>query len=154
MTTIRVEGVEKLLKKIDTLAKMRNVLNAISAAATDLQVRLQEYPPQSSRPNPLIRTNAKVRRGFFYYLKAGKIQVPYRRKMALHKRWGIALKNGGWRAIVGNSTSYARLVQDSAKQTNYHRQTGWITTDEIVKRYGNQTINSIRQAIIKEVNSG
>ena len=154
MTTLRVEGAKELLTRIDDICKWRNVLNAIGAAATDLQGRLQEYPQQASRPNPLIRTNAKVRRGFFYYLRAGKIQVPYRRKMALHKRWTVAYKNRGWRAVIGNSTPYARLVQDSAKQTNYHRQTGWITTDEVVKRYGNQAINSIRKAIIKEVNNG
>ena len=156
LTTIRIEGAKELIAKIDSIAKMNKVKAAIGLVATDLKGKIAQYPPRSSRPNPLIRLNPRVRRGFFYHLKKGDIEVPYRRGQSpgsqkLGQSWNVQQSLSGWQATVGTSVSYARLVQDSANQTSYHRGTGWITTNQVVRLYGQQAVNKIRQALVREV---
>jgi hypothetical protein len=101
----------------------------------------------------------RMRAGFFAKLKSGEIEVPYRRGASpgsekLGARWAISTQNQGWRAVIGNNASYAKLVQDSAKQTGYHRGTGWITTNQVVQLYGQDAIRTIRTALIQEVENG
>jgi hypothetical protein len=101
----------------------------------------------------------RMRAGFFYHLKHGDIEVPYRRGQSprsekLGQSWTTQTENQGFRAIIGTGVSYARMVQDSARQTSYHRQTGWITTNQVEKLYGQQAINQIEQALQREVNNG
>jgi hypothetical protein len=45
-------------------------------------------------------------------------------------------------------------VQDSAKQTAYHKKTGWPTTDDVVAQHGQRIIGDIEQALQREVNNG
>jgi hypothetical protein len=159
MTTIRIEGLDQLIRRIDSLAKLNKTKAAIRAAAVMLQGKIKQYPPVSRRPNPLIKTNDRVRRGFFYHLKHGNIEVPYRRgaspgSQKLGQSWTTRTENSGFRAIIGTGVSYARLVQDSANQTAYHKGTGWITTRDVTQRYGDDAIRQIKQALISEVESG
>lgn len=163
MTTIRIEGADELIKRIDSIYAMRRVKAAIRQAAVFLEGKVKEYPAESHRPNPMLRGNsAKARRmraGFFARLNKGKIEVPYRRGQSpgsekLGQSWTTRTENSGFRAIVGTGVSYARLVQDSAKQASYHRQTGWLTTRQAEMLYGKQAINIVEQAIQREVNNG
>lgn len=61
------------------------------------------------------------------------------------------MENQGWRAVVGNNASYARLVQDSAQQTAYHKTTGWVTTDDVMKQHGQQAVTKIQNAFHKQI---
>lgn len=163
MTTIRIEGAEELIKRITTLEQMKKVKASIREAALFLKGKVSEYPPESHRPNWMLRGNSakaqRMRRGFFYHLKRGNIEVPYRRGQSpgskkLGQSWTTRVDNQGFRAIIGTGVSYARMVQDSARQTSYHRHTGWITTNQVEKLYGRQAINQIEQALQAEVNNG
>jgi len=159
MISIKAEGLDELIAKLDSLAAMRRVKAAIKQAGVYLKGKVAEYPTVSRRPNPLIKLDPKVRRGFFYHLKNGDIEVPYRRGMSpgsqkLGQSWTVRSQNSGWRAVVGTNASYAKLVQDSAKQTSYHRGTGWITTKQTVQLYGDQAVDQIRQALKQEVQHG
>lgn len=154
--TIHLEGMDELLNKLDSLAKMKRVQGAVKQAGVFLQGKLAEYPTVSRRPNPMIKLNDKARRGFFYHLKHGDIEVPYRRGMSpgsqkLGQSWSVRTENSGFRAIIGTSVSYAKLVQDSAHQTSYHRGTGWITTKQTKLLYGNQAVDYVRNALKREV---
>lgn len=159
MTTIRIEGVDALMNRISSIQDLRKTKNAIGEAATYLMGKVKEQPPVSRRPNPLIKLDPRVRRGFFYHLKKGDIEVPYRRGRSpgskkLSQSWNIRTNNLGLRATIGTSVSYARLVQDSANQTSYHRGTGWITTKQVAQLYGNKAIDMIRSALKSEVENG
>lgn len=163
MTSIHVKGAPELIKRIDNIRDMMRVKSAIAEAAQGLQGRIKEKPRVSRRPNWMLRGNSpraqRMRAGFFARLKSGEIEVPYRRGASpgserLTTRWTISMQNQGWRAVIGNNASYARLVQDSAKQTGYHRGTGWITTNQVVQLYGQDAIRTIRRALIQEVEDG
>jgi hypothetical protein len=157
--TLRLEGVEELLKKLTSLEDMRRVKAAIALSADMLRGRLAEYPVRSSRPNMMLKLNDKMRRGFFAKLKSGEIEVPYRRGQSpgsekLGQSWTVRKSNYGFKATIGTGVSYARLVQDSAKQTSYHRGTGWITTKQTALLYGNEAMQQIEAAFKQEVQNG
>jgi hypothetical protein len=107
----------------------------------------------------MLKLNDKMRRGFFAKLKSGEIEVPYRRGQSpgsekLGQSWTVRRENMGFRAIIGTNVSYAQLVQDSAKQTSYHRGTGWITTKQTALLYGDEAIERIEAAFKQEVEHG
>lgn len=163
MTSIRVEGASELIRRLESLQQMRNVKNAVIEASYDLKGRIAEYPPRSSRPNWMLRGNSdkakRMRAGFFYRLNKKLIKIPYQRNTSpgsekLGARWAVSTQNQGWRGVIGNNASYARLVQDSDKQTGYHRGTGWITTNQVVQLYGQDAIRIIRTALLQEVENG
>lgn len=162
MNTVRIEGAENLIKKLTTLQQMTAVKRSIATAANMLRDRVNKAPTHNPRPNHRLRGNSaqaqRMRAGFFAKLNAGEIDVPYRRGQSpgsenLSKGgWNVRTENMGFRAIIGTAVSYAQLVQDSANQTSYHRQTGWITTKQVKQLYGQQAVNMIRQAFQQEVN--
>lgn len=160
--SIHIEGMAELLEKIDDLSKLRKTKAAIKQAAVYLKGEVSRYPKRSSRPNPLLRGDSakaqRMRAGFFAKLRSGEIEVPYRRGLSpgsekLGQSWNVRTEKQGFRAIIGTNASYAELVQSSAKQTSYHRHTGWITTKQVKLLYGKEAIRQIQQALRNEVES-
>lgn len=167
MTTIRIEGAEELIQRIDDIAKLNRVKAAIALAADFLKGKMADAPTESHRPNPYLRGDSasakRMRAGFFYHLNhpesSKHIEVPYRRGQSpgsekLPQSWTAQSSLDGFKAWAGTSVSYARLVQDSAKQTSYHRHTGWITTKQAEMLYGREAIDKVEQALQREVNNG
>ena len=148
---IHIEGLPELQKIMQKVGSLQPVKTGLVAAAKHLKSRIEKYPPVSRRPMAQFWTD-KQRRGFFYYLKRGKIEVPYLRgvsdKSEVHsKSWTIQASNGGLTQTVGSDTSYGPLVQDINKQTRYHRETGWKTIQEVKERTTRE-VNSIVKEVI------
>ena len=157
MTTIRIEA-DDLLRKLTTLAQFRQVKAAMRNAGIFIRGKIATYP--GARHGPAIpgakSWGARQRRGFFAKLRSGEIEVPYRRGASpgserLGAKWTTEARNNGMTVIVGNNASYARLVQDADKQTRYHKMTGWITTDEVMQKYGPTVVKYVRDAIQQEI---
>jgi hypothetical protein len=115
---------------------LAGVRAAIKGAAIHVLNRMKEYPPARHAKQPFV--SDRQRRGFFAKLRAGEIQVPYRRGQSpksesLKHRWAMRTEDDGLTAVVGNNASYARLVQDAEKQTRYHKTTGWGTVQGVMK---------------------
>lgn len=151
---IRVEGAEELVAKLTKLEQMTRVKAVIAAQARFIQGKLREYPRKYPMSNPLIRSNDRVRRGFFYHLNRGNITVPYKRggprSERLGTRWAIEMRNTGWTAVIGNNASYAQLVQ-GPKQTAQHIASGWLNVDTASKVYAPRVEHEIRTALEQEV---
>ena len=77
MASIRIDGIAELVKRIETAEQLKNFKAKMHAAALHIKGVIATYPPQSSRPQPFV--SARQRRGFFAKLRAGQIDVPYRR---------------------------------------------------------------------------
>jgi len=152
--SIRVEGAEELVAKLTKLEQMARVKAVIMNQARFIQGKLRDYPTKATMSNPLIKSNDKVRRGFFYHLKHGNISVPYKRGGAgsekLGSRWTVEARNTGWTAVVGNNASYAQLVQGSG-QTMQHAASGWLTVERAAALYGPGVQSQIRNALEQEV---
>jgi len=98
-----------------------------------LRSKIAPYPAVSRRPQAGSWSDAE-RRAFFAKLKAGEIEVPYRRGLSpgsesLGKRWQI--KSAGPNHSLRNNASYASLVQ-GRKQIPYHKKTGWKTIQDVL----------------------
>lgn len=155
--SIEVEGADELIRKLTTLEQMRRVMATIQQEGDFLKSKLRHYPQKAHYGNPLIRSDAKVRRGFFYHLNHGDISVPYQRggrgSKRLGDRWTVKSENQGWQAVVGNNASYAQLVQGWETQTTGHKWSGWLTDKGAVNVYGPTVQQKIRAALEEEVKS-
>jgi len=150
MTTIRLEGYEELLRRITTLAQLKQLQAAVKAAALHVKRVIDVYPHHSPRPQPFV--SDKQRRGFFAKLRKGEITVPYRRTDGLKHGWNVTTSNAGLTATVGNSVKYGPLVQSAEKQTGYHATTGWITDREVVANERQIVLDLLAQELMRAVN--
>ena len=134
---ITIEGLPPLRKILKEVGSLRPVKKGLGKGAVHLKGTIDVYPEESHRPVAQYWT-AKQRRYFFWALKKGKIEVPYRRGQSegsenLADKWTVRSGKGGLEWKVGNSASYGPLVQDRDKQSRYHKDTGWITTQTVVE---------------------
>lgn len=153
--SIRLEGMDALLKRISDLGRLRRVRAATKVAAAHVKRKFQEYPPASRRKQ--LFKSAKQRRAFFAKLRSGEIEVPYVRGSSpgsrnLKQNWTLVEANEGLTQIVANATPYGPLVHDNEKQTRYHRETGWPTVDKVLEAERDVVINYLRQALEREAN--
>jgi len=125
--TIRLEGLDKVLEKLGSIEKVGQALRPEMEMSGKLLVAyLKIYPPKTNTSQPF--KTLKQRRFFFYALKAGIIEVPYRRRNQLSKDWTYVIENNGTLLRVGNNMQYGPLVQgDSSQQALFHRRNNWRT---------------------------
>lgn len=149
--SIEIKGVEELIAKLDTLQKFNHVRGVISQQGVFLQRQLRKYPRAVHAPNPLIRSNPRVRRAFFYHLNHGDIDVPYKRTRRLGQSWTSYSSLNGFTVTVENNMPYAPLVQGWDEQVTQHRWSGWLTEKGALDLYKPQIEARIMAALEKEV---
>ena len=142
-----IEGLAQLLVTVDELQDLVPVKAALRAGALHMRGAIAAMPPVSRRSQPL-RTE-KQRRGFFWRLHHGLIDVPYRRGSSpgsetLTRRWTIGEEADGLRQVIGNNARYGRLVQDREQQTAYHRDTGWPTVQGVEETEGPKVLDLVK----------
>lgn len=128
---VRIGKVDVLMRKLQANQGFRT---GTKAAFVHLKSKVAKYPPRSSRPQAQYWT-PKQRRGFFYHLKKGDIEVPYRRGTSpnserLGQRWIV--EGEGYDTVLHNRAGYSSRVQGS-RQTEYHKRTGWKQVDTVIK---------------------
>jgi hypothetical protein len=149
--TITVEGADELVAKLNTLAKFNHVRSVIAQQGVLLQRFLRKYPSKVYSPNPLIKTNDKVRRAFFAKMKSGEISVPYKRTRKLANSWAVSSSMDGFTSTVTNNMSYADLVQGWDSQVTRHRWSGWVTEKGALDVKRPEIIKNITNAFEREV---
>ncbi len=127
----------------------------LSVAALELKGMFQIVPAVSRRPQAPYWT-PKQRRGFFAKLRAGEIEVPYIRGSSLQSEklsqsWTTESRNNGLTQVIGTAVSYAKLVQSAAKQTQYHKKTGWNTEQQILAKGQDKAIKTITYYVQKDL---
>lgn len=149
--TITVEGVDELVAKLNTLAKFNRVRAVIAQQGVLMQRYLRKYPNKVYSPNPLIKTNDRVRRAFFAKMKSGEITVPYRRTRKLANSWAVSSSMDGFTSIVTNNMSYADLVQGWDEQVTRHKWSCWVTEKGALDVKRPEIIRNITNALNQEV---
>ena len=142
--------------KITRLQQSEGLIRGLRAGALYLRGQVAYYPPSNPRPQSQFWTSAQ-RHGFFYHLKQGNIEVPYRRGTSpnserLRERWQMKSSSGGYTQTLENNSSYGGLVIGS-KQTEYHAQGGWQKTEDIVKDETLSVLGIIANEIGRDVSS-
>jgi hypothetical protein len=92
------------------------------------------YPPKKhvTRRRAYGRTfqSDKQRKYFFWALRNGIIDVPYRRTQTLRKNWQQI--GSGRKSIIANETPYAKYVMgDETEQSRMMNIIGWISAVDI-----------------------
>jgi len=151
---IRIEGLDALIDKIRNLAQFQNLARAMRIGAELVLGDLKKYPPVSRRKRNFI--NPKQRAAFFAKLKAGEIEVPYRRGQSpgsqnLQQRWTRRASDRGLTQTLGNNASYAQLVQGPQRQAQYHRVTGWQTTAQVLDKRRADIVRLAQQAVREDL---
>ena len=151
--TIHLEGLAPLLAQLTNLAQLRRVARKMKAAAVHVKGKISHYPSPRHGPQPFV--SDRQRRGFFYHLKHGDIEVPYirggRNSQRLGASWTTTSRDSGLTQIIGTNVGYAKLVQGPGEQTRYHATTGWPTTDDVITREQSTVVEYIRQGILEEI---
>lgn len=132
--SIEIIGLEAVVRKLNGLDDPQVLIRPMTEAVAHVHNKIAKYPPSpGGRPQPF--KTEKQRRYFFWAMRAGVIQVPYRRTGTLGRKWTTSVSPDGRVGKVGNNTPYARVVQDSSyeKYSHYHQATGWITAQEVAR---------------------
>jgi hypothetical protein len=152
-----IKEVEEVLKEAGSLKPFKL---GLKEGAIHLKGKFASYPKVSRRPQPFAGQTDEERdasrRGFFYHLNKGNIEVPYRRGMSpgskrLGQSWTVQEKSGGLQQVIGTAVSYAKLVQDKEEQTAYHKVTGWKTVQQTIKEETKKVVATINEAIEKAI---
>lgn len=149
--SITIEGADELVAKLTRVAQMNRVRAVIAQQGTMLVRYLRKYPSKVYSPNPLIKTDDRVRRGFFYRLNHGMISVPYKRTRKLANSWAVSQGLDGFSVTVSNNMSYADLVQGWDAQVTRHKWSGWVTEKGALDLKKPEIIANITNALNKEV---
>lgn len=131
-----------------TLARFRGA-DILGAAFSRIQRPLEEafktYPPQSHKKQPF--KTVRQRRYFFWALRTGVLQVPYRRTDKLKRGWRARFDLRGTEATlsISNSVEYAEGVMGK-KQWRFHQGT-WPQAAVTVKKFEPFVKTALREEV-------
>lgn len=145
-TYVDMDGVPDMLYRLGVAGQ--NQRNSLAAGGQYLKSQMAVYPPP--RRQPMVFKSPKQRRGFFAKLKAGEIEVPYRRGISpgsrkLGQSWVVEANDH--EAIVGTRVNYGPVVQAREWQARYH-QGNWRTEGEVVERYGARAVEIVKETAL------
>ena len=128
MATIKIEGVDKLIKKLGTVEGVKVLEKPMRRSVMRLQSDMAKYPAQ----------------------RAGSAYV---RTGTLGRRWTVKVNRSqsGLLGKVGNNTEYAPFVQSARFQARIH-SSRWQTDEIVVNRNAQTIINDFKAAIDRELN--
>lgn len=157
-TTIRIEGLDRVLKKINTLEELKPIKDALKAGAVHVKGKIAKYPPASE-------ANRRGRSVFYggsisyrwYQRGYGPMWIRRRdgsiagkkTSETLGRRWTTASRNRGLTWIVGNNVSYGPFVQDKDRQAAFHKVRGWKTTEEVAEEEAKTVLEFIEKEVEK-----
>ena len=157
-TQIVIKGLDELTEKFDKIGQLDGVKAAMKNAGDHMEDAMKVYPAKPHFQHRWPFVSDKQRRYFFWALKQGKIEVPYRRGQSpgsedLGQRWTVATRDQGFTVIVGNNASYGPFVQSHDSQSKMMKVIGWKTDQQVLDENKGEVVEYIRDAIVKIINS-
>lgn len=145
---VEILGLDQLTAAIGLLAAGLVLRETMEVATELVRTELAVYPPPPAGYRMVWRSD-KQRRFFFAALRAGRIEVPYRRTGTLGRRWTTRVRAVGndLHGEVGNVTVYGPWVQADTAQAAVHR--GRWRTDEMVARQTEPRVQALFEARIQ-----
>jgi hypothetical protein len=128
---------------------------ATMAGALTALSYIKPYPEKNrpSRSSVYGQTwkSVKQRRYFFFALRKGIIQVPYRRGLSpgsqrLGRSW-TAKQVDDTSVAIGTNVSYERMVKDEGQQTRYMKAVGWTTIQQDIERGKREVFDTMNTVI-------
>ena len=131
---IEIKGLPKLLIMLGPSNLKRAISDISFAVGEQVKDKIARAPGPVKKP--IAWASNKQRRWFFAQMRAGNIEVPWRRQSSkgsqrLESKW-VTEKLGATDAVVGTLVTYAPWVQSAEKQQPMHKATGWATDEKAV----------------------
>jgi len=149
---VRVEGIEKLLAKIENLAQLRPIVGALKLGGLHLKGKVSIYPEVSAANSPGRTKQVRGRTVRLGYYKRGTGWVStsgkvYPTSQTFSKKWTIKSENAGLRMVVGNNVTYGPYLMDKEKQCRWAPKVGWRTIQDIAEEEAPTIVGMIKTEV-------
>jgi hypothetical protein len=153
MATKTIKGMDELIRKIDTVTKMKGAKRGLKAGAEHIEGTIKEYPRKTMANNPDNPTGRWYERGYGPRWKRKRKQGIGGRKTSetLRAQWSTKSRAGGLQQVIGNSASYSKYVHSEEDQAGFHGDRGWKTDEQVLDSEGDKVLNFIKHEIEKEL---
>ena len=148
--TARVEGLDRVLRKLERVEDGRYLSRSMDKATKFLARKIAIYPPKTEANMP-GRFSLRTRRPMGHYVRGRGWVTPGGRQTGssetLGKSWTTRITNNGRRGEVGTNVSYARFVHDKLKQARFHNARGWKTTQQVADENAEDVLLIFQKAL-------
>jgi len=144
------DGVTEATGALERIRNLKRLAGQMEIAVKQLQFVLKYYPPVDRDLHITFKSD-KQRKYFFWALRTGKIQVPYRRTRTLGRKWTTKVEfiSGGVVGTIGNATPYGPYVQSRADQAQVHAGR-WGTAEDALENLQDQIYTTLGEAFTVE----
>jgi len=150
---VRVEGLDEIIRKIDSVAKLKRAVNGLRAGAVHIEGKMKQYPGSSIANSPSNPTGRWYERTYGPRWRRRDGSIGGRKTSEdLRSKWTIASEASGLRQVIGNNVSYGIHVQGE-KQAHFHAARGWKTTEQVAKEETDTVVNFVKSEIDKDLSS-
>lgn len=147
MSEIQIEGLDRLLTKLDRISSVRVLYPPMVRSLAKLNSYIATYP--KARPQAQPFKSDKQRRFFFAAIKDGRITVPYRRTGLLGRSWQMQAEMTPQQVVgtLSNPTPYGPFVQAPPPQQAAYHQGNWRTADDAVQKLSAAIVADFKRAV-------
>jgi hypothetical protein len=146
--TIKIEGLEAIVKKLDSLNKPGVFKRPMTQSVQHLHRKIARPPVKQPGAFSRLATQAQ-KRAYWARVSSGEIQeMPgggYRRTNQLKNSWTTKVSPDGRTGEVGTNIPYGRYVQGQWQQP-FHKASNWPRVDKVVKEEAKTIIRFFQQA--------
>ena len=151
MATETIKGMNKLMRKLDTVAKLKGAKRGLKAGAVHVKGTIKEYAPKSSANVPKSHGRWYERGWGSRYKRLDGVVTGRKTSETLGRKWAIGERAGGLQQVIGNNASYAEFVHDEEEQAKIHGDRGWKTDEEVLREEGDQVLEFIQREVEREL---
>ena len=148
--SIDIKGEHEIIKLAREIQTLRPVKSGLRAGASFLKGKIARYPMVRRRTMNFV--SDQQRRHFFWLMNTGRIEVPYRRGISEGSErhgqsWTVQERRGGLTQVIGSDTSYGPLLQSRDQQTEFHREGGWETVEDLAEEHAEEVNRRLKVAM-------
>ena len=151
MATETIKGMNKLLRKLDTLGKLKGAKRGLKAGAKHIEGTIKEYAPKSAANAPKSHGRWYERGWGTRYKRLDGIVTGKKTSETLGRKWTTAERKGGLQQIIGTNVSYAKFVHDAEEQARFHKARGWKTDEQVLKSEGDEVLKFVQREVEKDL---
>ena len=151
MATETIKGMNKLLRKLDTLGKLKGAKRGLKTGAEHIEGTIKEYAPKSAANVPKSHGRWYERGWGSKYRRLDGVITGKKTSETLRTGWSTKSRNSGLTQVIGTNVSYAPYVQSKEKQARFHKARGWKTDEQVLKSEGEQVLKFIQHEIDREL---
>ena len=152
--TVKIEGLDAIVKKIDSLGKPAVFMRPMRQSVDHLYKIMTSDPPKAPGAFSKLASDAQRRAYWAKVRENPSIHGPqgYRRSGRLLGDWGKTVTNQGRRGEVFNRNTggYAQWVQ-GIRQQSFHKVTKYSKTDAVAKKEAPKIVAFFKEAYDRAV---